>query len=232
MSADTKTTILDAAEALFGEQGFAATSLRQLTARAGVNLAAVHYHFGSKEELAKAVLLRRMAPIQAERRRRLDALPRAATLDAIVRAFVEPALLPPAGGGAADCAPAPAVGLCRVLGRISVEQPPFLRDFLGGQFRELGRRFADVLATAAPHLDPTTTWWRLHFVVGAMAHTLQNAHLLGPITGGLCAADEPRQIVEQLVAFARGGLAAPAAAPRSAAKPRARRRATGAKVHR
>ena len=56
---DTKDQILDAAEHLFAEQGFAATSLRQLTARASVNLAAVNYHFGSKDELAKAVLQRR-----------------------------------------------------------------------------------------------------------------------------------------------------------------------------
>ena len=70
--ADTKDTILDAAEDLFAEQGFGATSLRQLTARAGVNLAAVNYHFGSKEDLAKAVLRRRIEPINRERRERLD----------------------------------------------------------------------------------------------------------------------------------------------------------------
>ena len=72
---DTKQTILDAAEDLFAEQGYAATSLRQLTGKARVNLAAVHYHFGSKEDLAKAVLARRIEPINVERIARLDALP-------------------------------------------------------------------------------------------------------------------------------------------------------------
>src|SRR5690242_8536197 len=66
-SADTKTRILDAAELLFMEHGFEATSLRQLTAAASVNLAAVNYHFGSKEELFQAVLTRRLDPMNQER---------------------------------------------------------------------------------------------------------------------------------------------------------------------
>jgi AcrR family transcriptional regulator len=128
-TADTKTTILDAAEALFAEHGFVATSLRQLTTRAGVNLAAVNYHFGSKDELARAVLLRRIAPVNAERRRRLDALPQPATVEHVVRAFVEPVLR--AGelvGG--ENRPGRAADWCRLVGRINVEQPPFLRAFL------------------------------------------------------------------------------------------------------
>ena len=66
-SADTKTRILDAAEHLFMEHGFEATSLRQLTSAAAVNLAAVNYHFGSKEELFQAVLTRRLDPMNQER---------------------------------------------------------------------------------------------------------------------------------------------------------------------
>src|SRR6185437_848559 len=77
-SADTKTRILDAAEALFTEHGFEATSLRQLTAAAGVNLAAVNYHFGSKEELFQAVLTRRLDPMNQERIELLEALEREA----------------------------------------------------------------------------------------------------------------------------------------------------------
>src|SRR5207253_96136 len=66
-SAATQEKILDAAEALFMEHGFEATSLRQITAAAGVNLAAVNYHFGSKEELFQAVLTRRLDPMNQER---------------------------------------------------------------------------------------------------------------------------------------------------------------------
>jgi AcrR family transcriptional regulator len=203
----TQDTILDAAERLFAEQGYAATSLRQLTQRAGVNLAAVHYHFGSKAGLAKAVLARRIAPINAERLRRLDALPaRRRTVEAIVRAFVEP----PLRGG--DAGRPPGAQLCRVFGRVSVEQPPFLRGFLAQQFRAVGQRFAAALAAALPGHGTAALWWRLHFVVGAMAHTLQNAHAIAHLTDGRCDADDVEAMVEHLVAFAVGGLrAAPSA---------------------
>src|SRR5215212_1216272 len=66
-SQDTKSRILDVAEQLFMEHGFEATSLRQLTSSAGVNLAAVNYHFGTKEELFHAVLTRRLDPMNQQR---------------------------------------------------------------------------------------------------------------------------------------------------------------------
>src|ERR1035437_2057984 len=69
---DTKDKILDAAERLIGEQGYAATSLRQIIAEAGVNLAAVHYHFGSKEDLLNAVVVRKATPVNVARLARLD----------------------------------------------------------------------------------------------------------------------------------------------------------------
>src|SRR5260221_12505051 len=71
-SADTKTRILDAAESLFMEHGFEATSLRSLTTAASVNLAAVNYHFGTKEELFQAVLTRPLDPENQERTRLLQ----------------------------------------------------------------------------------------------------------------------------------------------------------------
>src|SRR5437764_13750276 len=65
--AATKQRILDTAESLFMEHGFEATSLRSITAAAGVNLAAVNYHFGSKEELFQSVLTRRLDPMNHAR---------------------------------------------------------------------------------------------------------------------------------------------------------------------
>lgn len=207
---DTKDTLLDAAEHLFAEQGFGATSLRQLTARAGVNLAAVNYHFGSKEELAREVLRRRIEPINRERRQRLDHMCRPACIEEIVRAFIEPALRQQdADPGAV--AESRAAGLCRVFGRISVEQPPFLREFFAEQFGELGQRFIAMLKEAAPGVPAETLWWRLHFTVGAMAHTLQNAHVVGQISNGVCDPNNHEAIIEQLTAYALGGFSAPQA---------------------
>src|SRR5436190_24366511 len=75
-AAATKERILDAAESLFMEHGFEATSLRSITAAAAVNLAAVNYHFGSNEELFQAVLTRRLAPMNHDRLTLLTALER------------------------------------------------------------------------------------------------------------------------------------------------------------
>src|SRR5262245_30849608 len=93
----TKEKILDTAESLFMEHGFEATERRQLTSAAGVNLAAVHYHFGSKEELFQAVLTRRLDPMNQERVELLDSLEADAsgqplTCEAIIGAMFIPAL--------------------------------------------------------------------------------------------------------------------------------------------
>ena len=220
-SATTREQILDAAEALFAEHGYAATSLRELTAAAGVNLAAVNYHFGGKEELAKAVLARRIAPINAERIRRLDASERP-DVETIVRAFIEPALRAKSAVTGTMTGPdgpgeSPGSRLGNLFGRILMEQPPFLREFLGAQFGGVVERFVTELARATRRKDSATVWWRLHFTVGAMAHTLHNAATLHHLSGGRCDPSDVEELVAELVAFATAGMAAPA--------PRRRRRA-------
>ena len=96
-SADTKTRILDTAESLFMEHGFEATSLRSLTTAASVNLAAVNYHFGGKEELFHAALRRRLDPMNQERIDLLESLEREAggralSCEKILFAMLIPAL--------------------------------------------------------------------------------------------------------------------------------------------
>src|SRR5579859_5859845 len=94
---DTKQRILDSAERLFSDHGFEGTSLRTIIADAKVNLAAIHYHYRSKEALLDAVILRRLEPINRQRLELLDACERAAgdkpaTLEAVIEAFLAPAL--------------------------------------------------------------------------------------------------------------------------------------------
>ena len=69
---DTKQKILDTAERLIGEQGYAATSLRNIISEAAVNLAAVHYHFGSKEDLLDEVICRKASTVNTKRLELLD----------------------------------------------------------------------------------------------------------------------------------------------------------------
>jgi len=66
-SKDVRERLLDAAEGFFAEKGFEGTSVRDLTATAGSNIAAVNYHFGSKEKLYIEVFRRRMSEIRTIR---------------------------------------------------------------------------------------------------------------------------------------------------------------------
>jgi AcrR family transcriptional regulator len=201
---DTRQAILDAAEELFGARGFEGTSLRELTSRAGVNLAAVSYHFGSKEGLAQAALARRFDPINRERLRRLDALEAASDAGAnlepreIMKAFLEPVL---EAGGCTDPS-----GMCRMFGRIMAEQPPFLMGFLHERFGPIARRFVAALRRAVPGLHERDVLWRLHFTIGALAHTLQNSVTLRDFTNGMCETTDLDDIAERLVGFATAGM--------------------------
>src|SRR6266852_6889178 len=87
---DTQQPILDSAERLFAEYGFAGVSLRAIIADAKVNLAAIHYHYRSKEALFDAVILRRLEPINRERLAILDSYEQP-TLEQILEAFLAPA---------------------------------------------------------------------------------------------------------------------------------------------
>src|SRR6187200_1196670 len=94
---DTKSKILDVAEELFAQQGLDRVSVRDITVAAKVNVAAINYHFGSKEELIAAVFERRIAPVNALRIAALDAVEQSAgakgpKVEAILGAFIRPAL--------------------------------------------------------------------------------------------------------------------------------------------
>src|SRR5260370_10536697 len=102
---DTKTRFRDAAERLFGKNGFAATALRDITAEAQVNLAAVNYHFQSKESLIDAIIERRLGPINRRRIEMLDAAGPSPSVEQIVEAFLLPLLMMEALPGAALIGP-------------------------------------------------------------------------------------------------------------------------------
>ncbi|MHC5063096.1 MAG: TetR/AcrR family transcriptional regulator [Planctomycetota bacterium] len=203
---DTKQQILEAAEQLFGESGFTSTSLRAITTAAGVNLAAVNYHFGSKEELAKAVIGRHLAPLNEERLRRLDAAEEAAggepALEDVVASFLGPAL---------DLAREEnqAAGITRLLGRIYSEQPPFIGELFAEKFADLVQRFLQAIERCLPELDRSVVFWRMHFMVGTMAHTLCTNNLLTLFTSGHCNMKDIDHVTRQMVAFVAAGMRAP-----------------------
>jgi AcrR family transcriptional regulator len=167
----TEIKIMDAAEKLFAENGFHATSLRDITSAAHVNLAAVNYHFGSKEDLLDAILTRRIAPVNAER---LAMLSKAESLTGgkapDVRAILRAYLLPPFRKAAAFGNHH--TGFLRLLGRMHAETHSDLRSRFLQHFAPVVERFSEAFTRALPELSFDEVQWRMQFVIGAMAHTL------------------------------------------------------------
>jgi AcrR family transcriptional regulator len=201
MVQDTKQKILDTAERLFGERGYDATSLRQIIAEAGVNLAAVHYHFGSKEELLDEVVVRRVGPINAARMANLDLLEAAGGSPAVEK-VLEAFLLPTAE--AANRNPQ----VVKLMGRILAEG--LMPSMLEKHFRVPAGRFLGALRKALPDLPEDELLWRVHFMAGAMAHTMCRPLEFPRIAG------EPGDFqtrMERLVTFLSAGFRAPALQP-------------------
>lgn len=202
---DTKTRLLDTAERLFAERGFEAASLRIITRTAGVNLASVNYHFQSKEALIEALFARRLGPLNEERIQLLDGAEQRAAggpapLEEVIDAFIRPVL---------RMAEPNYRSMGVLFGRMYAEPGDLLRRLLTPQLEEIRVRFGRALQRSLPALSPEEIFWRMHFTIGALAHTLASRGLLEFLSGGRCTVGDVEQARKQLIQFAMGGLCAP-----------------------
>ena len=200
----TKDRILHAAEELFAAQGFATTSLRQVTSRADVNIAAVNYHFGSKDNLVNEVFRRRMDEMSAERlaalKTAIDKHP--GELEPVLAAFVEPALAMAQdrhGGGA----------FIRVIARAYAESNDSLRKFLSDQYGHVLREFAKALAGCMPGLGKEALYWRLDFLSGALTYAMADFGLIKR-PSGVSESTHRERAAKALIRFAAAGFQADA----------------------
>jgi AcrR family transcriptional regulator len=197
---DTKEKILDTAERLIGEHGYAGTSLRHIIAQAGVNLAAVHYHFGSKEDLLDAVVARKAAPVNDARLawlERVEAEAGSGTLE--VEKVLESFFLPTVEVAIRN------PGFVRLMGQMLAEG--MMPRIVEKHFQATGLRFVGALRRAVPELPQEELMWRIHFMVGAMAHTMCRAPIFPELAGDV-ANMEPR--LKRLVTFLAAGFRAAA----------------------
>lgn len=208
--AETQERILDAAESLFAEHGFAATGLRMVTGQAGVNLAAVNYHFGGKEGLLREVFQRRLGWLNTERLDRLDRLEAEAggapiAPARILEAFFGPALELAADrhGGGHD--------FMRLLGRTYADPAAFIRRFLAEGSASTLDRFRIALIRALPGVAEEEIVWRLMFMLGAMSYAIVGTDTLRLAIGFGVAADgaDPADLGPRLMTFLLGGMRAP-----------------------
>lgn len=164
---DTRAKLLDVAETLFARHGVDGTSVRAITAAAGANVAAIHYHFGSKEELLREIFVRRMTPLFEERIRRLTDIKggaRRVRLEKIVAAYVEPTF-------EYDCSQNE-FGFNRLLARLSLENQRTHTDVFHFIQRDGNRQFVDALLAVVPQLNRSTVELRLELLVGMLVQAM------------------------------------------------------------
>lgn len=194
---DPKNRILDAAERLFYERGVGATSLRAITQAAGMNVAAIHYHFGSKESLLLAVARRRAEPINRARLEAFDELEAGAAgqpvpVRDLVEAFLRPELMN------------------ETMSAILLQEPSdVIAEIVPKLFGEVHGRMLGLLVTSLPHLDRLECERRLRFAVGSMLHVLRGLSEIEMPGGAPREAFDPDRRLAELVTFLTAGFLAP-----------------------
>jgi AcrR family transcriptional regulator len=195
---DTKSKILDTAERLFGEFGYASTSMRQIISEAEVNLAAIHYHFGSKQALLDQVIMRKAGPVNERRLKLLDqfeseSAPDIPSIEKILVAFIAPAIL-------LEKSPE----FIKLMGRVHAEG--LMPEIAQRNFQPVIARFFTALRQTMPDMPEKEFFWKAHFAMGAMAHALTAKPSMIPEAEQ----ETAWSISRMLVAFISGGLRAPA----------------------
>lgn len=218
---ETVERILDAAEVLFAERGFSETSLRQITSRAGVNLAAVNYHFGSKNALIQAVFARFIEPFTRNLRESLEATianHETVSLDKLLRLLATALVEVPSNTdndsdqreGRESSLPV----FMRLLGLAYTQSQGHLRKYLEHRYNAELRLFMRLLRLATPQLSSVERFWRMQFMLGALTFTMSSSESLASILVDKDGATAPAEsIVDQLVPFLSAGINAPAILP-------------------
>jgi AcrR family transcriptional regulator len=211
-TADTRERILDAGERLFMAHGYEGTSMRLITSEASVNLAAVNYHFGSKESLIQEVFRRRLDWLNDERLRVLIEMEAAAAgkplkPSQIVDGFFGTLLR------MADDNERGGVTFLRLLGRTLTEPSEFIRTFLAHEYATVMERYKEAFFKALPDVPKAEIVWRFHFMLGATSYAIAGTDALRLVTDWKVeeadAVDRVDRLLPRLMSFLMGGLRAP-----------------------
>ena len=198
---DTRQRLIDAAGTIFAEKGYEAASVRDICQQASANIAAVNYHFGSKENLVNEVFRRRMDEMSERRLNelRLAQEEHPGELEPILRAFVEPALaLTLDRHGSA---------FVRVLARAYAEKNDRLRKFLSDNYGQVLREFGKAMAPCLPGLGKEELYWRLDFVAGALTYAMADFGVIKR-PAGVSEKAHCEKAAQALIRFAAAGLRA------------------------
>jgi len=199
----TKSRILEATECLVAERGFDAVSLRDITSDAEVNVAAVNYHFGSKEKLFEAIQCRYIEPINDERLRMIAELTnagRVAAVREILEAFMRPFLTVVKRSEMSEKL------FFTLMGRCVIDHQGGLPEDMIPGIKKVAETFTLALLAAAPNLTTELALWRLHFTFGVMAQTLLHGDLLHSLTDGACGDPDAEAQFQAMIDFCEAGF--------------------------
>ncbi|WP_454619662.1 TetR/AcrR family transcriptional regulator [Bradyrhizobium cenepequi] len=198
-SDQTRTAILAAAERLYADRGFGDVTLRDIVAEANVNLAAVNYHFGSKDELIAELFVTRSIQLNRERLRLLQAAEEAgggrASVDAVLRALVGPTLRGCLGPENQRSTAA------RFMIRVSIESVPPIRRIRNREIDHL-RKFIAAMRRSLPGHSDVELYWGLHFALAMAQQTVRDSERLTKLSEGLCDVDDVEGIIARVVSVA------------------------------
>ncbi|WP_407151904.1 TetR/AcrR family transcriptional regulator [Bradyrhizobium sp. ORS 86] len=196
-SDQTRSAILAAAERLYADRGFGDVTLRDIVAEANVNLAAVNYHFGSKDELIAELFVTRSIQTNRERLNELKAAEERgggrASIEDIMRALVGPTLRGCLGPDREGSTAA------RFMIRASIESVPPIRRIKNREVDHL-RKFAAAMRRAMPGREDTELYWGLHFALAMAHHTIREKERLLRLSEGKCDLDDVQAIIDRVVA--------------------------------
>ncbi len=204
-SDQTRTAILAAAERLYADRGFGDVTLRDIVAEANVNLAAVNYHFGSKDELIAELFVTRSLALNRERLRELRAAEergggRGSVAD-ILRALVGPSLRGCIGPERDRSTAA------RFMIRASIESVPPIRRIRNREIDHL-RKFVTALRRALPDRGEAELYWGLHFALAMAQQTVRDSERLTKLSEGQCDLDDVEGVIARVVDVADMALTA------------------------
>jgi AcrR family transcriptional regulator len=195
----TRTAILAAAERLYADRGFGDVTLRDIVAAADVNLAAVNYHFGSKDELIAELFITRSLALNRERLSELKAAEQVrggrAPIEAVLRALVGPTLRGCLGPDNQRSTAA------RFMIRLSIESVPPIRRIRNREIDHL-RKFVAAMARSLPGCSDVELYWGLHFALAMAQQTVRDSERLTKLSEGKCDVDDVDDIIERVVSVA------------------------------
>lgn len=205
---DTKTKLLDVAEGQFAENGISGTSLRNIISEAEVNLASIHYHFGSKDALVQAVIRRRIEPLNEIRMQRLQALEqqyadRPVPLEELIRAFIEPPLRMKISNKKLHKI------FFKLFGQVvSNTETNKITTFVQDLFEQVGKCYFDAFIKATPHISEKELMWRMRFTIGSIHAVMMPPPLPKHVEELIQDPEDVEEILGYIIPFLVAGLQA------------------------